>query len=57
MAGPDVRPWVIKKSCYMGNLSHFNIRNAEAVAQTLEGKTDACPWDVYAMLGSYAFNA
>jgi hypothetical protein len=37
--------------------SHFNIGNAEAVAQTLEGQTDARPWDMYAMLGSYAFNA
>jgi hypothetical protein len=46
---------VIKKLRYMG--SHFNIGNAEAVAQTLEGQTDACPWDMYAMLGSYAFNA
>jgi hypothetical protein len=54
-AGPDVRPWVIKQLHYMG--SHFNIRNAEVVAQILEGETDACPWDVYAMLGSYAFNA
>lgn len=54
-AGPDVRPWVIKQLHYIG--SHFNIRNAEIVAHILEGETDVCPWDVYAMLGSYAFNA
>jgi len=54
-AGPDVRPWVIRQLRYIG--SHFNIRNAEIVAQILEGDTDVCPWDVYAMLGSYAFNA
>ncbi len=54
-AGPDVRPWVIKKLHYIG--SHFSIRNAEVVAQILEGETDVCPWDVYAILGSYAFNA
>jgi hypothetical protein len=55
MAGPDVRPWVIQQLRYIG--SHFNIRNAEIVAQILEGETDVCPFDVYAMLGSYALNA
>jgi hypothetical protein len=54
-AGPNVRPWVIKQLHYIG--SHFSIRNAEVVGQILEGDTDVCPWDVYAMLGSYAFNA
>jgi hypothetical protein len=54
-AGPDVRSWVIKQLHYIG--SHFSIRNAEIVAQILEGETDVCAWDVYAMLGSYAFNA
>ncbi|KAE9371537.1 hypothetical protein N431DRAFT_25801 [Stipitochalara longipes BDJ] len=54
-AGPDVRPWVIQQLHYIG--SHFNIRNAEIVARILEGETDVCPWDVYAILGSYAFNA
>lgn len=51
----DVRPWVIKQLRYIGN--HFCIRNAEFISQILEGETDVCPWDVYAMLGSYAFNA
>jgi hypothetical protein len=52
---PDVRSWVIKQLHYIG--CHFSIRNAEVVAQILEGEKDVCPWDVYAMLGSYAFNA
>ena len=54
-AAPDVRPWAIKQLQYIGN--HFYIRNAEAVAQILEGETDVSPWEVYAILGSYAFNA
>ena len=52
-AVPDVRPWVIKKLHYIG--SHFYVRNAEVVAQILERETDVSPWEVYAMLGSYAF--
>jgi hypothetical protein len=52
---PLVRPWVIKQLHYIGR--HFYIRNAEVVAQILERETDVCPWEVYAMLGSYAFNA
>ena len=54
-AVPDVRPWVIKQLHYIG--SHFYIRNAEVVARILEREIDVCPWEVYAMLGSYAFNA
>ena len=52
-AVPTVRPWVIKQLHYMS--SHFSIRNAETIAQLLERETDVCPWEVYAMLGSYAF--
>lgn len=52
-AFPDVRPWAIKQLHYLG--SHFNVRNAELVAQILEGEADVCPWEVYAMLGCYAF--
>ncbi|KAI9736341.1 MAG: hypothetical protein M1834_001227 [Cirrosporium novae-zelandiae] len=52
---PDVKPWAIKQLHYIG--SHFYIRNAEIVAQMLEREIDACPWEVFAMLGSYAFNA
>ena len=54
-AVPNVRPWVIKQLHYIG--SHFYIRNAEVVAQILERETDICPWEVYAMLGSYAFTS
>jgi hypothetical protein len=54
-AVPGVRPWVIKQLHYIG--SHFYIRNAEVVAQILERETDVCPWEIYTMLGSYAFNA
>ena len=52
-AVPNVRPWIIKQLHYMS--SHFFIRNAETIAQLLERETDVCPWEVYAMLGSYAF--
>ena len=50
---PEVRPWAIKQLNYIG--SHFRIRNAEIVAQILERETNVDPWEVYAMLGSYAF--
>ena len=49
----DMKPWVIKILRYMS--SHFHVRNAELVAQILERGTDVNPWEVYAMLGSYAF--
>ncbi len=52
-AVPGVRLWVIKQLHYIS--SHFYIRNAEMAAQVLERETDVGPWDVYAMLGSYAF--
>jgi hypothetical protein len=52
---PDVRPWVIKQLHYIS--SHFYVRNAEVVAQILEREKDVSPWEVYAMLGSYAFGA
>ena len=55
-AAPDtVRPWVIKQLHYMSE--HFYVRNAEIVAQILELQKDISPWEVYAMLGSYAFAA
>jgi hypothetical protein len=54
-AVPDVRSWVIEQLHYIS--SHFYVRNAEAVAQILEREMDVSPWDVYAMLGSYAFGA
>ena len=54
-AVPDVRPWVIKQLHYTS--SHFYIRNAEVVAQVLEGGADVDPWEIYTMLGSYAYGA
>lgn len=55
MGSSDLRQWVIKQLHYIG--SHFHIRNAEVVAQILERETDSNPWEIYAMLGSYAFQA
>jgi hypothetical protein len=52
---PDARPWIIEQLHYIG--SHFYIRNAEVVAQLLEREADVSLWEVYAMLGSYAFGA
>ncbi|KAL9127921.1 MAG: hypothetical protein Q9175_007641 [Cornicularia normoerica] len=52
-AVPNVRPWVLKQLHYISG--HFYVRNAEVVAQMLERETDVSPWEVYAMLGSYAF--
>ena len=52
---PDIRPWVIKQLRYIS--SHFYVRIAEDVAQILEQGTDVSPWNVYTMLGSYAFAA
>ena len=52
-AVPDMKPWIIKNLHHMS--THFHIRNAELVARILEQETDVDPWEVYAMLGSYAF--
>ena len=52
-AVPNVRPWVTKQLHYIS--SHFHVRNAEVIAQMLDLETDVNPWEVYAMLGSYAF--
>ena len=49
----DVRIWILRQLQYMG--SHFNIRNAAAAAQVLERNADVDVWEVYAMLGSYAY--
>ena len=52
-AVPETRPWIIKNLHYMS--THFHVRNAELVARILEQETDVDPWEIYAMLGSYAF--
>lgn len=54
-APDNIRPWIIKQLHYVGE--HFCIRNAKVVAQILELEENINPWDVYAMLGSYAFAA
>ena len=50
-----LKSWIIKELHYMA--SHFCIRNAEIVAQILERGVHVNPWDVYVLLGSYAFVA
>jgi hypothetical protein len=50
---PNVMPWIIEQLHHMS--CHFNLRDAEMVAQILEQESNVSPWDVYAILGSYAF--
>ena len=52
---PPIRDWVISQIHHIS--SHFHIRIAETIAQILEHGPDRDPWDVYTMLGSYAFAA
>lgn len=56
-AGPatQIKPWIIKQMQFISD--EMGIRNASVVAETLERGDATCPWDVYAMLGSYAFAA
>lgn len=54
-AAPGMRSWAISQLHYISG--HFYIRMAQVVAQILEGGTDVDPWQVNAMLGSYAFAA
>ena len=51
----QIKPWIVKQLRCMAN--ELGIRNASVVAETLERDLRTCPWDVYAMLGSYAFAA
>ncbi len=51
----QVKPWIIRQLRFMAN--DMGIRNAGVVAQILERNERTCPWDVYAVLGSYAFAA
>lgn len=51
----NMRLWIIQQLRQMG--VHFSICNAELVAQILERGGELDPWNVYAMLGSYAFVA
>lgn len=45
--------WIIKELHYMA--VHFSIRNAAVVAQILERGAPIYSWEIYTMLGSYAF--
>ena len=51
----QIRPWVIKQLRFMSDV--IGIQNAGIVVKILERGNKTCPWDVYAMLGSYAFAA
>lgn len=48
-----MRYWIIEQLHHIG--THFSVRNAEIVAQMLEERSMIGLWDVYAMLGGYAF--
>ncbi len=51
----EIKPWIIKRLRFMSN--EIGIQNASFVVEILEGGSATSPWDVYAMLGSYAFAA
>ena len=50
-----IKPWIVKQLRFMAN--EIGIRNANIVAEILERGDRTSPWDVYAILGSYAFAA
>lgn len=52
---PGLRGWIIRQLQYIS--SHFYVRTAASVAQILEREMDVGAWEVYYMLGSYAFAA
>ena len=51
----QIKPWIVKQLRFMSN--EIGISNAKIVAEILERGGGTCPWDVYAVLGSYAFAA
>lgn len=51
----QIKPWIVKQLRFMAD--EMRIRNALVVADILEKSDGTCPWDVYAVLGSYAFAA
>ena len=51
----QIRPWIVKQLRFMSDV--MGIQNANVVVEILERGGKTCPWDVYAMLGSYAFAA
>ena len=50
-----IKPWIVNQLRYMSK--EMGIRNASFVADVLARDEGICPWDVYAVLGSYAFAA
>ena len=51
----QIKPWVIKQLRFMSE--EMGIRNASLVREILERGEGICPWDLYAVLGGYAFAA
>ena len=51
----QIKPCIIKQLRFMSD--EMGIRNASLVREILERGEGVCPWDVYAVLGSYAFAA
>ncbi len=51
----QMRPWIVKQLLFMSD--EMSIRNASVLAEILGRGERTCPWDVYAVLGSYAFAA
>ena len=51
----QIKPWVIKQLRFMSDV--LGIGNASVVVEILERGKNTCLWDVYAILGSYAFAA
>ena len=51
----EQKQWIIKRLHFMGG--HVGIPNAVSVAAILEQGGRIHPWEVYALLGSYAFSA
>lgn len=54
-ASADIRDWITQQLFFMG--SHFHIPNATTVASILKSEKNIAPWDIYGLLGSYAFAA
>ena len=54
-ASTHIKPWIVNQLGFM--FDNMGIRNARVVVNILERDERTCPWDVYAVLGSYAFAA
>ena len=51
----NITPWVVRQLRFLAK--DFDMKNASVVAELLEGEEKTGIWDVYAILGSYAFAA